>query len=206
MIDLPPVTPHVEIVVASEGMSKGLAQTEGGQALGRAELAIGDFHVGGQVKNISSPSADAESAAFVGFRTRAGGFDLGGSISYKRWLWPVAPADDEAVEIGLSASRTFGRVTPKISLTYSPDELGTTGESLYLEGGASVRLGPAITLGASAGRRERALQPDYTAFNAGATYMPDRRFSADLRYYDTDRSGLGRAYRPRVVLALRARF
>ncbi len=206
MIDLPPVTPHIEIVVASEGMSKGLAQTESGQALARIELASGGLYAGGQIKNITSPSAEAESALFVGWRGRVDGFDLNGSATYKRWLWTHGPGDGEALELSVAASRTRGRVTPRIALTYSPDELGATAESLYAEGGASVRLTSSTSLSASVARRERALQLDYTAFNAGVTHAFGGHFSADLRIHDTDRSGLSRAYRPRVVLVLRARF
>lgn len=206
MIDLPPAQPHFEIVAASEGMSKGLAQTEGGQPLGRIELASGDISVGAQLKNISSPSADAESAAFIGLRRRAGRLEIGGSVSYKRWLWTSGPGDGEAVEFGLTASRPVGPVRPRVILAYSPDELGSTGASLFADLNISARLSQRWSLGVCLGRRERALAADYTAFNAGATLEPDRRFAIDLRYYDSDRSGRGRAYAPRLVLSLRARL
>lgn len=205
MIDMPPVQPRIEIVVASEGMSKGLAQTDGGQALARLELGAGGAYAGGQIKNITSPQAEAEAALFFGYRGRIGTFDVAGSVSYKSWLWRHGPARG-AFEFGLSASRAWGRFTPRIGLTYSPDELGSTRSSLFAEAGAAFRMSPGISFSGGAGRRERASQPDYTAFNAGVTLSIGRHVSADLRYYDSDRSGLGRSYRQRVVLELRARF
>lgn len=206
MIDLPPLQPRVEIVVSSEGMSKGLAQTDGGQLIGRLELSRGNFHIGGQLKNIDSPSADAESALFAGFRGRAGRFEIGGSVSYKRWLSTSGAGDGEAIELAIAASRPIGPATIRLSLVYSPDELGATGESLFAELGGSVSVSRRWSLGFGLGRRERARQPDYTAFNAGATLALDRRFSVDLRYHDSDRSKRDRSYAPRLVLTLRSRL
>ena len=206
MIDLPPPQPHFEIVLASEGMSKGLAQTDGGQALARLELDAGGLLAGGQLKNITSPDAEAEAGLFLGYRGRLGRVQITGTITYKSWLWRHRPADAEAVEFGLSASRTWGRVTPRIAVNYTPDDLGTTGTSLFLETGFSFRLNDRFSVSALAGRREREAQPDYTAFNVGLTFSISRHLSADLRYHDTDRSALGRSYRERVVLGLRVRY
>ena len=43
MFDLPPLTPTVQVELASTGMSKGLAQTSGPQSVARTGLAFGDF-------------------------------------------------------------------------------------------------------------------------------------------------------------------
>ncbi len=206
MIDLPPPQPHFEIVLASEGISKGLAQTEDGQALARLELHAGEFLVGGQIKNLTSPDADAEAHLFLGHRRSFGRIELAGIVTYKSLLWRNRPADSEAVEFSLSASRRSGRFTPRVAVTWSPDELGPTGTSWFLEAGVAYRLTERLTLSALAARRERSAQPDYTAFNLGMTFAISRNFSADLRIHDTNRSALGRSYHERVVLALRARF
>jgi uncharacterized protein (TIGR02001 family) len=206
MIDLPPPQPHFEFLLASEGMSKGLAQTEGGQALARLEVDAGGFLAGGQLKNITTPDAEAEAGLFLGYRGRLGRVEIAGTVSYKAWLWRHRPADAEAVEFNLAASRSWGRLTPRVAVSYSPDDLGTTGASLFLEAGITFRLVERLSISALAGRRERSAQPDYTAFGVGMTFSITRNFSADLRYYDSDRSALGRSYRERLVLALRARF
>ena len=205
MIDLPPPQPHFEIVLASEGMSKGLAQTEDGQALARVELDAGGFLAGGQLKNVTSPDAEAEAGLFLGYRGRLGRVEIAGTVTYKSWLWRHRPADAEAVEFSLSANRTWGRFTPRVTANYTPDDLGTTGASLFLETGLAFRLTQRLSVSVFAGRRERESQPDYTAFNLGMTVSIGRHLSADLRYHDTDRSALGRSYRERVVLSLRIR-
>ena len=47
MIAAAPPQPSIEIVVASRGISKGLAQTNGPQLVVRPEIAFGKLFVGG---------------------------------------------------------------------------------------------------------------------------------------------------------------
>jgi hypothetical protein len=206
MFDLPPPDPGIEIVLASRGISKGLAQTEGPQVLVRPEVAFGPVYIGAYAKNVTSLSLDGEAAPVVGFRTSAGGFDLAGSAALKLAVAPAGQTDGEALELAVSASRRIGPVTPRLSVTWSPDDLGSTGRSTYAEASAAWRLGGPVTLNAAYALRERAGGPDYRAFNAGLAYRLAAPLTAELRWYDTDRSGLGEPYRGRLVGSLRARF
>ena len=206
MIDLPTPDPAIEISLASRGISKGLAQTEAAQLLVRGELAFGPAYLGAYAKNVSSPTSDGEAGLLAGFRTRAGGFDIAGSAALKQSVAPVGAVDDDALELAGSVSRRIGAVTPRLSVTWSPDELGSTGRSLFVEAGASWRVASGASVSAAAARRERDGGPDYSAFNLGASYTFARRFTFDLRWYDTDRSGLGEIYRGRLVGSVRARF
>lgn len=206
MIDLPPPDPAIEIVVASQGMSKGLRQTDGPQVIVRPSLQIGRVSIGAYGKNITSPSAEGEGGIFLGYSTRIGGVQLSPVISYKRLLERTGRTDADAWEFGLSMSRQAGRITPYLSLYYSPDELGSTGESLYAEAGASLRLSPSFTINTSVAHRVRAGGPDYGALSAGISHQATRNISLDLRYHDTDRGDLGAIYQRRLVASLRARF
>ena len=69
-----------------------------------------------------------------------------------------------------------------------------------------VTSAPAITVGANIGRREREGGADYTAFNFGMSRGLLPGITADLRWYDTNRSSLGSPYRGRLIASLRARF
>ena len=206
MFDLPPPDPGLEILLASQGMSKGLRQTEGPQLLVRPEVGFGPVFVAGYYKNVTSTSADGEAAAVAGLRSGAAGFDLTGSVTHKWAVGDDGPGDRDSFEFFASASRRFGPVTPRLSVTWSPDDLGSAEESLYVEAGATVALPRGLTAGASVSRRERDGGTDYTAFNAGLSYAVTGQLSADLRYYDTDRSGLGEIYEARVVASLRLRL
>jgi hypothetical protein len=205
MFSLPPPDPAIEISAFSQGVSKGLRQTEGVQIVVRPEIAIGPLVVLGYYKNVGGP-ADGEGGTGLGLRRRLGGFDLAASALYKWNISGPASADRSALELSAVASRRVGPVTPRLSVTWSPDELGATRTSLYVEGGASIGLFAGASLSANISRRQRDGAPDYTAFNAGATYAITRNLSAELRYYDTAQGRLGAIYRPRLVAALRARF
>jgi hypothetical protein len=206
MIDLPPPSPSIEINLATQGMSKGLRQTEGPQILVRGEVGLGPVFVGAFFKSITSPTASGEAAVLTGLRGAVGGFDLSGSVAYKWNTDRQGQPDGDTFEFVATASRRVGPVTPRVSVTYSPDDLGGTRESLYVEAGAGITVLPRLTASAAIGRRERDGGNDYTTFNVGVNYSLVRWLSADLRYYDTGQSDFGETYRPRVVAALRARF
>lgn len=205
MFDLPPPDPSIEITIASQGMSKGIRQSDGVQLVIRPEIAVGHVYAGLLVKNVTSPVTDAEAQAFVGYRIEAGGFDLNASVGYHRQIGVKGPADDDRFEFFLSAAREIGPATARLNATFSPDDFGTTGRSLYVEGTASFAILTHLSLGAALGRRERVGAPDYTAFNAGISYAV-RVVTLDLRYYDTAQSALGEIYKPRLVGSVRLRF
>jgi hypothetical protein len=206
MFDLPPPDPAIEISIASRGISKGLAQTDGPQLLARGEVGFGRLYAGAYAKNVTSPTSDGEAGAVIGLRAKAGGFDLAASAALKIAIAPAAGLDKEALELAGSISRKMGRVTPRVSVIWSPGDLGSTGRSVYAEAGLAYDLGGGTSLGGAVARRERAGGADYTAFNAGIVHVIAGRFTVDLRWYDTGSSALGDPYRGRLVAALRAKF
>ncbi len=72
MLDLPPPDPGIEISIASRGISKGIVQTVGPQLVARAMLGLGDLHLGGQWKNVTSRVAEGEAAGFVTWQRKFG--------------------------------------------------------------------------------------------------------------------------------------
>ncbi|MEA3043641.1 MAG: hypothetical protein QOH47_1479 [Sphingomonadales bacterium] len=206
MFDLPPPDPSLEIVIASRGYSKGLAQTEGVQILARGEVAFGHAYVGLLWKNVTSPVADGEAQSYLGYRTRAGGFDLNATIGYHHQTGVDGPTDDDRFEVSATVSRPFGRITPRVQIVASPNDFGGTRESIYFESGASVSILPGASLSANIGRRERSRATDYTAFNFGASYTVRNMVTLELRYHDTAQSNFGEIYEPRVVGSMRLRF
>lgn len=206
MIDLPPADPGIEFSIASRGMSKGLSQTEGPQVLPKAFVRIGKLQIGGQWKNVTSDSADGEAAAFVNASGKLAGFELSAGATWKFQTRVSEPTDSAALELNGSISRTFGKVGTKVSLVYSPDDLGPTGRSFYGEGGLSLDLDKSTRISANVARRERTASPDYVAFNAGVTHTLFKGVALDLRYHDTDRSGLGEQYHGRFVALARLSF
>jgi uncharacterized protein (TIGR02001 family) len=184
-------------------MSKGIAQTQGPQVIPKAFLQLGPIQLGGQWKNVSSPAADGEAAAFVNYAPKLGPYQLTFGAAYKLQTDVKGRPDRDSFEFTSAASRKFGKIGVRIGAIYSPDDLGSTRRSLYLEGGPTFDIDKSTKLSANVGRRDRQGSPDYTAFNAGVSKTLFNKLTLDLRYYDTAQSDLGEAYHGRVVVSAR---
>ena len=108
MFDLPPPDPGIEILIASRGMSKGIAQTDGPQVVPKLLLQIGPVQVGGQWKNVTSPVAEGEAAVFVNATREFGSLELTAGITYKWQTDAAANTDDDAFEFNAAATPKFG--------------------------------------------------------------------------------------------------
>src|SRR4051812_41935004 len=98
MFSIPSPDPGIEIGALSQGMSKGLRQTEGVQILIRPEVAVGAVFVDASYKNVTSPTADGEAAFLIGLRRHVGGFDLVATAAYKWNTNAHAQADRDCLE------------------------------------------------------------------------------------------------------------
>lgn len=203
--DLPPPDPGIELVLATRGMSKGLSQTDGPQFLGRTFVGLGDVQIGAQWKNVNSSSAHGEASLFISASRKVGTVQLNGGVAYKLLTGLHASADKKCWEFTGSASRKFGPVTAKVNAIFSPDNLGSARKSLFVEAGPAVQLAKGWTASAAIGVRRRDNGDDYTAFNAGVTKAVGP-FQLDVRYYDTNHSGVGVPYHARIVGSARLRF
>ena len=205
MWDLPPADPGIEIVIATRGMSKGLAQTDGPQAVIKPFVRFDWLQLGGQWKNIDSPSAEGEALVFAAVSRNVGTLQLSGGVAYKFLTAVHGKTDSDTFEFTAGAVRKFGPVSARLTLVYSPDDFGSTNQSLYVEGGPSLQLPKGWVLSAAIGRRHRQGGADYTAFNAGVSKTV-KMLQLDLRYYDTAHSHLGEVYEGRIVGSVRLSF
>ena len=206
MFDLPPPDPGIEFAVSSRGMSKGIAQTDGPQALVRPFIQIGPVQLATQWKNLSSPVAGGEASAIVSVAPKLGKFQLNASAAYKAQTGVHEPTDDKSWEFTGSISRKFGKVSLRINAIYSPDDLGGAKRSLFVEGGPTLEIGKTTRLSAGIGRRERVNGDDYTAFNAGVAKTLFKGVTLDARFYGTNRSSLGDFFEDRLVISTRMSF
>ena len=206
MWDVPPADPGFEIVVASRGMSKGIAQTDGVQVIPKAFVQFGQVQAGGQWKNVSSTVADSEAAAFVNYAPKLGHNQLTLGAAYKFQTGVKGDTDDRSFEFTTAASRKFGKLSLKLSAIYSFNDLGSARQSLFLEGGASFDIDSSTRLSANLGHRSRVNAIDYTSLNAGISKTFFQRLTVDLRYHDTAQSDRGQAFEGRAVLSSRLTF
>ena len=206
MFDLPPPDPGIEVVVASRGMSKGIAQTEGPQMIARPYVQVGPIQTGGQWKNISSAVAGGEASLFANVAPKVGDFQLNLGAAYKMQTGVTEPTDDKSWEFTGSISRKFNRLSLRVQAIYSPDDLGGAKRSLYVEGGPSFDLNKTTRISANLGRRDRVQGDDYTSFNAGITKTIFKGFSLDGRFYGTNKSDLGEFLEDRFVISARMSY
>jgi uncharacterized protein (TIGR02001 family) len=204
-IDLPPPRLGIELTLASHGMSKGIGQTDGPQAIARGMLKSGDFQAGVQWKNVNSSSAHGEASAFVSGSHKFGSLQLNAGIARKMLIGAPAGTDSTSWEFTAAGTRKFGPVSLRANAIFSPDDLGSARRSLFVEAAPAVQLAKGWTASAAIGHRDRESEPDYTAFNAGLS-KSIRWLLLDVRYYDTNRSGIGEAYRARVVASAKVAF
>jgi len=206
IFDLPPPDPALEISVASRGYSKGVAQTDGLQVVIRPELSFGSIRLGAYGKNVTSSQYDGEAAVSLGYKKAFGKTELGASAAVKHLYGADRNVDDVALEFNAAATQTWGRFKPRVSVTYSPNELAGTSRSFYWEAGSTYQFDKKISASAGLGIRRRAGGPDYTSFNAGLSRTLGSAFTADVRVYDTSRDELGDNFHRRVVVSLRTRI
>ena len=206
MLDLPPLDPGIEVSVASRGMSKGIAQSEGPQLIVKPLVKLGNFQVGTQWKNVTSTVAGGEGAVFVGLNREVGGFQLTLQASHKFQTGVHEPTDDHSWEFTGGLTRKFGSVTLRGQVVYSPDDLGGARRSLYWEAGPALDLSKQFKLFANIGHRARRQGDDYTSFNAGTSTTILPKLTLDLRWYDTNRHELGENFQGRAVVTARMAF
>jgi hypothetical protein len=204
-VALPPLDPGVEVVVASRGMSKGIAQTGGPQLVSKGFTKFGDLQFGLQLKNVSSKSADGEAAAFVAGLKKFGSVELSAGVAYKFQTGVRGRTDSTSWEFTAGANRKFGSVTARVNAVFSPDDLGSARRSLFVEAGPTIQLFKGWTASAAIGHRSRQRGLDYTAFNIGVNSTL-RWLQLDLRYYDTNRSRMGEPLHQRIVASAKLSF
>ena len=203
MFDLPPPDPGIELNIATRGMSKGIAQTEGPQLVAKPYVQFGAAQVGMQWKNVTSPVAGGEAAAYAILAPKLGKFQLHLGAAYKFQTGVREPADDRSWEFTGSATRKYGKVSLRLGTIYSPDDLGGAKRSLVIEGGPTLELGKTTRISAAIGYRSRVNGDDYTAFNAGLAKTLFKGLTLDARLYGTNRNDLGENYKERIVVSAR---
>lgn len=195
---------------ATDYVFRGVSQTdESAQVFGGVDYAHGPFYVGAWASNVDfGDGTDAEFDLYAGYKPTMGDitFDLG--AIYYGYINEPGGADWAQWEFKAAASAPAGPVTLGVAGYYSPDYTGVgTDDSLYLELNAGVTPAENWAVTAALGKQsvdfEGGGSDDYTTWNIGVAYTFAEKFTADLRWHDTNIDG-SPAADGRVVLALKA--
>jgi len=196
--------------VASDYVFRGASQTdEGPQVFGGVDYAKDMFYVGAWASNVDfGDGTDAEFDLYAGVKPTLGAVALDFGAIYYGYINEPGGADWAQWEFKAAASVPAGPVTLGAAAYYSPDYTGVgTDDSLYME--VNAGFSPAENWAVSAALGNQSVDftgggsDDYTTWNIGVGYTFAEKFTADLRWHDTDVDGAP-LYDGRVVLSLKA--
>ena len=198
---LPPADPGFEILVSSQGMSQGIAISDGIQLFPRLTVRVGRLQAGAQWRNVDAPAANGVAAIFARYDRKIGQWQADATVRYRMRTGFTGVGRAASWEFSASARRSFGKAAIVASADYSPEEFGR-GQSLYVEISPSITIG-STRISGGIGRRYRETDFAYTSGNLGVSRAVSKAITLDVRFYATDRADRGDRYKPRLILSAR---
>lgn len=196
------------VAFTSEYLFRGISQTDDAPAIQGGldyEVGLGGSGVAGYLGiwgsnvdfNDGVNGATMEGDFYGGLRGSLGKTGVGWDVGFIYYAYPGAASslDYDYVEVQGALNYDFGPAAASVSLNYSPDNFGASGNALYTKLGVDVPVGKYLTLSAYAARQTIEKNdvfgvPDYWEWNlSGAVNVAG--FDLSVAYSDTD---LGKAY------------
>lgn len=147
------------------------------------------FYAGSVVTGVDfedTPRTRFEADFYAGKHLPIGKSDLNVELLYALFPDQRAPGPSYSfLEVEAEFSRTYGKLTLREQVAFSPDYSGNTGEAWHLKETASYPLTSWLALSGHLGRWLIAHGENRTHFDAGAT-ATWRRFTFDARWGGTD--------------------
>lgn len=189
------------VTLTTDYVFRGVSQTDGGAAIqGGFEYENGIFYAGLWGSNVNfgatapTETASMELDAYFGFRPTTGPIDWDiGIVGY------FYPNGDDAITGGGEMDYYEGIVAASIDLSpefelgaqlgFTPEYFGETGEATYVEINGTYSFSEAFAISGAFGNQDFDAGGDYDTWNLGASWAM-HGFELDLRYHDTDISGL----------------
>lgn len=197
-----------ELGAGTDNRSKG-ASKSGNDPYMFAEMqwnTAGGLYADLEFETIDSSGSRVETEAEAGWQSSALGFDFDISASHKWRLDAVSGHDDAAWEYQFDILRDFGPVDTRLRLEHSPDGLGSTRATTWVEARLRWPLADRLKASVTLGRREQDNAPDYTGGNAGVAWAVTGTTSLDLRWHGTDAGDEGQQYEDALVASVLVAF
>jgi uncharacterized protein (TIGR02001 family) len=197
-----------ELGVGTDNRSKGASKSGvAPYAFGEAQwnTAIG-FYADVEFETIDSSGSRIETEVEAGWQFAALGLGFDASTSYKQRL-DVEPGQDAAAwEYQFDVVRDFGAADGRVRIEYSPDSLGSTRASTWVEARLRWPLSDRLKASVTLGRREQDDAPDYTGWNAGVAFALTDTTDLDLRWHGTNAEAEGEPYQDALVASVLVAF
>jgi uncharacterized protein (TIGR02001 family) len=202
----------VNVGAATDYVFRGVDQAAGrGQVFGGVDASYRELYLGAYTSNVrfsrfGDPRANQEIDLYGGWRSELHGYEVDLGLIYYGYVRQARGAHDDFGEASARIGRSIGPVSGALWVHYSPEFRGRTGQAWYSEATAAYALTPAVTASAVLGRQTIERGTDYTTWNLGAGWSFAPHLALDVRYWDTDRHGLGQPYRAKLVAGVKASF
>ena len=178
--------------VTSDYVFRGYSQTSEDPAIfGGVDVTAGSFYAGAWASNVDfGDDTDAEVDIYGGYRTEVSGFAVDVGVVGYLYVSQPAGADYDYAEFKAAASRAFGPVTLGAAVYWSPDFFGADEEATYVEANAAFSPAAKWTVSGAVGHQALDVNADYATWNAGVAYAVTDNVAIDVRYHDTDVTGV----------------
>jgi uncharacterized protein (TIGR02001 family) len=181
------------VALTSDYVFRGVTQTSGNPALqGSFDYTNGLFYAGVWGSSVDFGADESvELDAYLGVTPTTG--PVSWDLALIGYFYPGA--GDDGAEYDYMETKVAASISPTEALSlggalyYSPEFFGETGEALYYEVNGGFAVTEAFSVSAAYGVQDVDLVGDYATYNIGGT-LALHGFEVDLRYHDTDLSGL----------------
>jgi uncharacterized protein (TIGR02001 family) len=194
----------IQLGVATQYLGKGIGKSNDEPSVSaQIEVNHNGFYASlfGATAELSQGS-DAEILTTIGYRRTVSGYGLDLSVINRDLPGTRPGIDANYTEYQADASRKFGPVSTRLRVNYTHDGFAATQEAWWIEAQGGVSLDSKTKATVAIADRTADGGAEYTAWNIGVKRKLNDRFSADLRWYDTDGHSYGDAYEGRLVAAL----
>lgn len=190
--------------VASEYVGKGIGKSNGEIApYGQVEVSTGQVYASFFASTAENASgADAETITQIGWRPTLGDVKFDLAVLNRDLPGTRAGVDKNWYEYQADMSQSFGRVSTRFRVNYTPDGSGATQEAWWIELQGSMALDSKTKASVSIADRTADGGAEYTAWSAGVKRKLTDDVSLDVRWFDTGDHGLGEPYEGRLVASL----
>lgn len=203
-----PSTWSFEMGAGSDNRSKGVSKSGvAPYGFGEIQWTTADgFYVDAEFETIDSSGSHVETEAEMGWQFALAGLEFDTSASHKWRPGADIGHDATAWEFGFDVMRDFGAIDARVRLEHSPDGLGSTRATSWIETRLRWPLTEQLRASVVLGRREQDNAPDYTGWNAGVAFALTDETALDLRWHGTNAEAEGAQYEDALVASVLIAF
>ena len=196
--------------VTSNYMARGTSQSLGapGYSQGIDYNSETGIYAGTWTSNVDfGDGTEREYDFWVGYRHPVGKWTFDYCVA--RYGYIKSPTLIDMYEVKVNISRTWGKWTLAQTVAFSPEYFNYANISMWYETSATYNITPKWALSTAVGYQniqDGGIYRSYGCFNAGANYKYSDHLSFDLRYFDTNDHGQGKAWDPALAIGFRVTF